>query len=85
MNQAALSRVLEFLNQLVGTIVSGTSGIGLWLFITGLALLAILVLAIVIKLLVNLVKILPNLTIGQFVKFVLVFGIILVVLGLIVP
>lgn len=84
MNEVALSRVLEFLNQL-GAILSKTSGVGLWLFVTGLTLLAILVMAVVVKLLVNLVKVLPNLTVGQFVKFVLALGVILVVLGLIVP
>ncbi|MEM4881839.1 MAG: hypothetical protein QXP89_06970 [Desulfurococcaceae archaeon] len=83
-NEMTLSRISDFVSQL-GALLSKVSGIGFWLFMLGIALLAVLLFAVVIKLLIHLVKILPNLTIGQFIKFVLVLAVILIVAGLFVP
>lgn len=83
-SEMTLSKISDFVSQL-SALLSRVSGVGFWLFMLGIALLAILLFAIVIKLLIHLVKILPNLTIGQFIKFVLVLAVILIVVGLFVP
>lgn len=84
MSEATLSKVSEFLSQL-GVLLSKASGLGFWLFILGFALLALLAMVLVVKLIISLIRILPNLTVGQFVKFVLVLGALLMVLGLFMP
>ena len=76
-----LAKISEFMGQL-GGLLSKMSGIGFWLFLAGFTLLAILGIIALSKLLVNLAKIIPNLTLGQFIKFIVAVALVLIVVGI---
>lgn len=84
MSEATLSRVQEMLLR-IAEFFSRLSGIGYWLFLAGFTLLLILIGVLVIKVLVYALKIIPNLTIGQFIKLLLVIAVVLIVVGLFIP
>jgi vacuolar-type H+-ATPase subunit I/STV1 len=78
------SAVIELLGKL-GGVLSSISGVGFWLFLVGFTLILVLAMAFLVRLLINLVKLIPNMTVNQLIKFVLVTGIVLMIVGLFVP
>jgi hypothetical protein len=75
---------VAFLEKLAG-VFSSISGVGFWVFLVGFTLILLVVAALFIKLLITLVKLIPNMTVGQFLKFIVVMGVVLVVMGLFIP
>ncbi len=84
MSTATIAKVQEVLAKFM-ELLSGMSGIGIWLFIVGFVLIIILVAALVLKAIVALVRIIPNLTVGQFVKLIIVLALVLMIAGLLIP
>lgn len=84
MNETAINRIIEFMTRL-GNVFVRLNGIGFWLFITGFTILMIIVIAIIVKLFINLVRLIPNLTISQFIKLLLVLAVVLMIMGFIAP
>ncbi|MEM0003999.1 MAG: hypothetical protein QXE10_02140 [Desulfurococcaceae archaeon] len=84
MNASTISKVGEFMSKFI-ELLSGFSGIGFWLFVVGFALLLLLVIVVVVKLLVVALKAIPNMTISQFIKFILALSIALIIVGIFMP
>jgi len=78
------SAVIAFLERLVNAF-SSVSGVGFWLFIVGFVILLLIGVAFLARILVNLIRLIPNMTINQFLRFILVIGIVLIIVGLFVP
>ncbi|MCC6041009.1 MAG: hypothetical protein LM557_02405 [Desulfurococcaceae archaeon] len=78
------SAVIAFLEKLA-SVFSSVSGIGFWLFLVGFTLILLIAAAFLVRVLVNLIKLIPNMTTSQFLRFILAAGIILVVVGLFIP
>ncbi len=84
MSKTTISTIVAFLEKLAG-VFSSISGVGFWVFLVGFTLILLVVAALFIKLLITLVKLIPNMTVGQFLKFIVVMGVVLVVMGLFIP
>ncbi|MEM0099777.1 MAG: hypothetical protein QXS24_02405 [Desulfurococcaceae archaeon] len=84
MAASTISKVGEFMGKFI-ELLSGFSGIGFWLFVVGFTLLLILVTVIFIKFLVVVLKAIPNMTISQFVKFILALALALMIIGIFMP
>jgi len=76
-----LSAILSGLSN----IAINVSGIGIWLFIAGFVILAVIMLSLALVILVRAIKILPTLTVSQFLKLMIVTAIVLMIAGIIVP
>jgi len=83
-SKTTISTIVAFLEKLAG-VFSSISGVGFWVFLVGFTLILLVVAALFIKLLITLVKLIPNMTVGQFLKFIVVMGVVLVVMGLFIP
>ena len=84
MSKTTINTIVAFLEKLAG-VFSSISGVGFWVFLVGFTLILLVVAALFIKLLITLVKLIPNMTVGQFLKFIVVMGVVLVVMGLFIP
>lgn len=84
MNGTTLSRIQELFSGMV-ELLSKTNGVGFWVFMAGFIILLIVIAAIVIKLLVSLIKLIPSLTVGQFIKLLIAFALVLIVVGIFLP
>ena len=84
MSKTTINTIVAFLEKLAG-VFSSISGVGFWVFLVGFTLILLVVAALFIKLLITLVKLIPNMTVGQFLKFIVIMGVILVVMGLFIP
>jgi len=78
------SAVIAFLEKFAGAL-SSVSGVGFWLFLVGFMLILLIAAAFLVRLLVNLVRLIPNMTVNQFLRFVLAVGIVLMIAGLFLP
>jgi len=76
-----LSAILSGLSN----IVINVSGIGVWLFIAGFIILAVIMFSLALIILVRAIKTLPNLTVSQFLKLMIATAIVLMIAGIIVP
>ncbi|MEM1628414.1 MAG: hypothetical protein QXP02_01645 [Desulfurococcaceae archaeon] len=79
---------LEAASKVIDVLLSafkGVSGIGTIVFMIGFFIALILLLGIALTLLIRALKLLPSLTVGQFLKLIAIIGIGLMVLGLILP
>jgi hypothetical protein len=76
--------IVAFLERLASAF-SNVSGIGFWLFLVGFTLIILIAVAFLVKILINLIKLIPNMTISQFLRFILAVGIVLVIAGLFIP
>jgi len=83
-SKTTINTIVAFLEKLAG-VFSSISGVGFWVFLVGFTLILLVVAALFIKLLITLVKLIPNMTVGQFLKFIVIMGVILVVMGLFIP
>jgi len=83
-SETTISTVVAFLEKLAG-VFSSVSGVGFWVFLAGFTLILLVGTALFIKLLITLVKLIPNMTVGQFLKFIVIMGVVLVVVGLFIP
>ncbi|MEM4481833.1 MAG: hypothetical protein QXK88_05550 [Desulfurococcaceae archaeon] len=84
MNQDTISKISQFLSGF-SELLFKVNGIGFWLFVGGFVLLMILIGALALKVILSLVKAIPNLTIGQFIKLILVLSVVLIISGLFMP
>lgn len=84
MASSTLSKIGEFVGG-VFNLLSGLSGIGFWLFAIGFILLLLIVLVIFGRLVYMVIKAIPNMTVNQFFKFIIVLAIVLIIAGLIMP
>jgi hypothetical protein len=84
MNETTISRIQELFSALA-EFFSKLSGIGLWFFMVGFFLLLLLAGIILLKALIAVLKIIPNLTVGQFIKLLLVVALVLMIAGLFIP
>jgi len=76
----------------LSTILSGlsniavnVSGIGVWLFIAGFVILAVIMFSLALIILVRAIKTLPNLTVSQFLKLMIATAIVLMIAGVVLP
>jgi len=76
-----LSAILSGLSN----IAINVSGIGVWLFIAGFIILAVIMFSLALIILVRTIKTLPNLTVSQFLKLMIVTAIVLMIAGIIIP
>jgi len=76
-----LSAILSGLSN----IVINVSGIGVWLFIAGFIIPAVIMFSLALIILVRAIKTLPNLTVSQFLKLMIATAIVLMIAGIIVP
>jgi uncharacterized membrane protein len=81
MNSETLAKISQILEPLV-TALSRLKGAGYWLFIAGLAILGIVGLILLAKLIVVAIRVIPNLTVSQFVKLLIITAVILIIAGL---
>lgn len=84
MNQATLAKISEFLSSFAELLFK-MSGLGFWLFVGGFILLLVLFAVLVAKSVLIIVRAIPNLTISQFIKLIVVLALVLIVTGLLVP
>ena len=70
-----------WLLELVNKFIASTTGIGTYLFIAGLAILFIIGFALSIAFLIKVIKEIPNMTVSQFLKTLIVLGIVFVIVG----
>jgi uncharacterized membrane protein len=83
MNGETLARISQVLESIIAAL-SRLKGAGYWLFIAGLAILGIVGLILLAKLIVMVIRIIPNLTVGQFVKLLIITAVILIIAGLLI-
>jgi hypothetical protein len=83
-SETTVNTIVAFLERLV-SVFSSVSGVGFWVFLVGFTLILLVVAALFIKLLITLVKLIPNMTVGQFLKLIVVMGIVLIVAGFFIP
>jgi len=76
-----LSAILSGLS----SITVNVSGIGVWLFIAGFIILAVIMFSLALIILVRAIKALPNLTVSQFLKLMIVTAIVLMIAGVVLP
>jgi len=76
-----LSAILSGLSN----IAVNVSGIGVWLFIAGFIILAVIMFSLALIILVRVIKTLPNLTVSQFLKLMIVTAIVLMIAGVVLP
>ncbi len=69
----------------IASIFSGASGIGTALVLAGIILLLVLGIGFGLWFLINIVKQLPKMSVRQFLKFIIVFAVGLIVAGIILP
>ncbi len=69
----------------IGSVLSGAKGIGTTLVLAGLIILLMLGIGFALWFVVNVIKQLPKMTLGQFLKFILVFAVVLIIAGIILP
>ncbi|MCC6041713.1 MAG: hypothetical protein LM554_00990 [Desulfurococcaceae archaeon] len=83
MNGETLARISQVLEPIIAAL-SRLKGAGYWLFIAGLAILGIVGLILLVKLIVVVIRIIPNLTVSQFVKLLIITAVILIIAGLLI-
>ena len=71
--------------QAIANAFSNINGIGAALVIAGLAILLIIGLSFGIMLLIRVIKQLPNMTVWEFLKVVVVGAIAMIIIGIIIP
>jgi len=76
-----LSAILSGLSN----IAINVSGIGVWLFIAGFIILAVIMFSLALIILVRAIKTLPNLTVSQFLRLMIATAIVLMIAGIIIP
>ncbi|MEM0377858.1 MAG: hypothetical protein QXU53_00770 [Thermosphaera sp.] len=69
----------------IGGVVDKITGVGGILFLIGFIIVFTIFMGFVVTLLVRAIKMLPNMTPGQFLKFTLVVAISLMIVGLLIP
>ncbi|MEM4718227.1 MAG: hypothetical protein QXE81_05660 [Desulfurococcaceae archaeon] len=84
MGSETLAKIGEFMNGLI-RLLTGLSGIGFWLFVAGFILLIFLGLVVLGRLFYAVIRTIPNMTVGQFVKFIVVLAVVLIVVGIFLP
>lgn len=84
MGSETLAKIGELMNGLVN-LLSGLSGIGFWLFVAGFILLIFLGLVVLGRLFYLVIRAIPNMTVNQFVKFVVVLAVVLMIAGIFLP
>lgn len=70
-----------WLLELVNKFLASTAGIGTYLFIAGLTILFVIGFALSIAFLIKVIKEIPNMTVSQFIKTLIVLGIVFVIVG----
>jgi len=76
-----LSAILSGLS----SIAVNVSGVGVWLFIAGFIILAVIMFSLALIILVRAIKTLPNLTVSQFLKLMIATAIVLMIAGVVLP
>jgi len=76
-----LSAILSGLS----SIAVNVSGVGVWLFIAGFIILAVIMFSLALIILVRAIKTLPNLTVSQFLKLMIATAIVLMIAGIVLP
>lgn len=84
MNETTLSKIQELFNGIV-ELLSKASGVGFWIFMAGFTILLVVLIALAIRFIISLIKIIPNLTVGQFIKLIVALGIVLIMVGIFLP
>ncbi len=69
----------------IGSVLSGAQGIGTALVLAGILILLFMGIGFGLYLLVNIIKQLPKMTLGQFIKFLMLFAVVLIIAGIILP
>jgi hypothetical protein len=76
-----LSKISEFISSIVSSL-SSAHGIGYWLFVAGFVILILMATVILLKLFIMAVKAIPNMTIRQFIKFMVALALVLMIAGI---
>lgn len=84
MGSSTLSKIGDFIGGVLN-LMSSLSGIGFWLFAIGFILLILIALVIFGRILYLAIKAIPNMTVSQFIKFIIVLAIVLMIAGLVMP
>ncbi len=69
----------------IAGLFSGVSGVGTVLVLAGITLLLVLGIGFLLWFLINIVKQLPKMSVSEFLKFVVVFAVGLIIAGIILP
>lgn len=81
MNTPTISKISEFIAKL-GENLASMQGIGYWLFLAGFTILVVMATVLFIRILIVAIREIPNMTVKQFIKFMLALALILMITGL---
>jgi len=76
---------LEVFGRAISNIASSLTGLGSMLVFAGFTILVIIGVAYGIYYLIKALKMLPNLTVKEFVKYTVIFAVALVIVGILLP
>jgi len=76
---------LEAIGRAIANMADNLTGLGSVLVFTGFAILAVIGVAYGIYYLIKALKMLPNLTVKEFVKYTVIFAVALVIVGILLP
>jgi len=81
MNTPTISKISEFIAR-IGESLASMQGIGYWLFLAGFIILVVMATVLFIRILIVAIREIPNMTVKQFIKFMLALALILMITGL---
>jgi hypothetical protein len=78
---ATIERISEFMAKL-GESLAGIQGVGYWLFLAGFTILVLVVAVLFLRILIVAIREIPNMTVKQFIKFMLALSIVLMAVAI---